>query len=172
MQLRSDWVFLVPVILSLFLLFYEYPQSETLKLATMALSGTIITVTASVYGIVLNNRMGREKEIKLRQFERKAEAYTNYFTIVNKMLMGMKEDDFTKNPLAIEFLKFKLEILTWGDENVIRMVKTVEEPSDDTTDPGEKFNRIAIALRSDLGHTDSKKFKPFNLLLTYKNKCE
>ncbi len=172
MKLRSDWVFLVPIVLAFFLLVYNTPTSEPMRVATMALVGTIITVSSSVYGIVINNRMNKDREMQLRVFEMKANAYSGFFNIITKMLVSAKADELDSNPLAKDFIDFKSKILAWGNEDVVRAVKLIDSEEDSSGEPGGKFNIIISALRKDLGHGDSKSFKPFYLFANDRDRCE
>ncbi len=75
---------------------------------------------------------------------------------MTETMVSIKGDELESTPLVKDFIDFKSKILAWGDEEVVRAVASI----DSEEDASEKFNVIISALRKDLGHIDSKSFKP------------
>lgn len=175
MNWRTDWAFLVPIILILTIFNFVQIESEQMKIAMLGIIGAVITVTSSVYGIVLSNRLSKERELNLKQFEMKATTYVDFFEIMTKMVSGVKNDNFDVNTIGMDFLSFKSKIIAWGNEDAIKIIKRMDEGNDeeiDATKAVERFNSIILALRKDLGHRDSLKFKPFHLFINDLKECE
>ncbi|MEA4990599.1 hypothetical protein SDC9_16772 [bioreactor metagenome] len=173
MNWRTDWAFLVPITIVIIISYNIQIDSEKMKIAILGIVSAVITVTSSVYGIVLSNRLSKYRELNLKQFEMKAKSYAFFFELMTKFIIDIKKPTRKIDQRELDFLKFKSDIIAWGNESVIKEIKKIEdEASIEETNPAQRFNDIILALRKDLGHSDSSGFKPFHLFITDTKKCE
>lgn len=126
-------------------------------------SGVIAGIGVVTAGIV-SHRYATRREIAARHFEKKREAYTGLIDLTFEMLMAdkLRKKAPSDQQLLSKIAKFKKDLLTWADADVIETWMEVEASNlDDLSDENPAqgllvWDKLLRAMRKDLGKDDSK----------------
>ena len=108
----------------------------------------------------------RKREINARFFDQKKELYSDICNLISNLFgdlarenLGVKKKEISPVDLAFKLLDIKSRLQLWADYSVIKAYFRIENISAETNDPFVMlgiYDDVLRAMRSDLGHDDSK----------------
>lgn len=129
---------------------------------SVTILGTMITIGASVFGIIYNQKQIKQREIQEAHRNKKIEIYNKFITISTNMIAGSNSkipsiQPYEEEVLIEEIFYFKKDLLLWGSQKVIKSVLDYENAAiNEPKNVLNAVNNLYKAMREDIGFDNSK----------------
>jgi hypothetical protein len=127
------------------------PPAQGVTLLAAAVAAVI-----SLFGLYVNRRADRTREIEASLRPRKAEVYEEFVRFWLGALLGMKEGKVNVSPdqMMEFFTSFTQKVVVWGSDDVISKNRQFRPVSMSGTGLQTllQFEQLLFAIRRDLGH--------------------